>query len=149
MLGGGALAREITRRLRADGHTAVVVREGHDPSTVPGVDGRPTDADALAAAGESSVWRPDGSVDTDGDASVFPGGESISGETEPSAWPHRADGGLPAGTVAVRRGTDSRLRTALSDDGGAAALGCTTITVYPRADRQPGTADRLLAWFVR
>lgn len=51
VLGGGALAREITSRLRADGHTAVVVREGHDSSAVPGVDGRPTDADALAAAG--------------------------------------------------------------------------------------------------
>ena len=124
----------------------VLVDDGGPPAPLP-----TSVASTLATAADRdlSVWRPDGSVDTDDDAPVFPGGESIPAETEPSAWPHRADGGLPAGTVAVRRGTDSRLRTALSSDDEPVPLGCTTITVYPRADRQPGTVDRLLAWLVR
>lgn len=55
VLGGCPLAYEITKRLRADGHAAVVVREGHDDPSVPGVDGQPTDAAALAAAGAETA----------------------------------------------------------------------------------------------
>jgi amino acid transporter len=58
----------------------------------------------------------------------------------------KPDGGQPSATdVVVRRGKDVRLRSVLVDDNPVfPSPGCTTITVYPHASRQPRLWRRLL-----
>ena len=133
----------LVDNLGYDGTGRVVLVDDGGPSAP--VTTRVATVLADAGAGDLTVWRPDGrgeAVGPDDGATA----------TESSPWPPRADGGRPSGgdVVAVRRGRDGRLRTALSgDDHAHASLGCTTITVYPRADRRPGLGRRLLARLVR
>jgi amino acid transporter/nucleotide-binding universal stress UspA family protein len=62
----------------------------------------------------------------------------------------RPDGGsLAPPDLLVRTGADHRLRTALFDDRPTILNpGCTTVTVYPQADRRPPLVRRLLERFV-
>lgn len=51
VLGGRHVALAIAERLQTAGHAVIVVDEGYDATTVPGIDGSPTDLELLSESG--------------------------------------------------------------------------------------------------
>ena len=111
-------------------------------------------ADAVAAAndGRISLWYP-GDGETDQHSRTMDDYQSelsslLSVPVRSESL--RTDGGsLDFPDLLVRTGADHRLRNVLFDDRPAVpSPGCTTVTVYPQADRRPPFARRLLERFV-
>jgi amino acid transporter len=105
-----------------------------------------TTAEAIAAANEGSIslWYPgNDSVDLEtGSGYRTELAERLSVSVQVASV--RSDGGRPQPDLLVRRGPDHRFRDALFNDRPVLPNpGCTTITVYPRADRRPSLSRRL------
>jgi len=107
-------------------------------------------AESVATANSSHVvlWSPaddptDGGRETAADyRAELSSMLSVPVRTEPV----RTDGGYPPrADLFVREGTDGLLRSVLTDDRSVVPNpGCTTVTVYPRANRRPPLTRRLL-----
>jgi amino acid transporter len=108
---------------------------------------------ATANAGNISLWYPGERPRTDRHERTITDLETEMSEmlsVPVRAEPIVADGGQSAGPdLVVRAGADHRLRTVLFDDRPALpSARCTTITVYPQANRRPPLPRRLLERFV-
>ena len=108
-------------------------------------------AEAIATAddGDVSLWYPADHTETDQYGQTIDDYRTELSEMLPVpvyTEMVKPDGGQPSATdVVVRRGKDVRLRSVLIDDNPVfPSPGCTTITVYPHASRQPRLWRRLL-----
>ncbi|WP_251342333.1 amino acid permease [Haloplanus halophilus] len=107
-------------------------------------------ADAIATAndGRISLWYPDDEGTTRHSRTIDDYQSELSSllSVPVRAEPVRTDGGnLTRPDLLVRAGADHRLRNVLFDDRPMVpSPGCTTVTVYPGADRRPPLHRRLL-----
>jgi amino acid transporter/nucleotide-binding universal stress UspA family protein len=105
-------------------------------------------AEAVAAAndGDLSLWYPADGTDAASSIDSYQSELSELLSVPVHAEPIRADGGRPSNPdVVVRPGSDSRLRSALTDGRPTfPSPGCTTITVYRHESQQSGILRQVL-----
>jgi hypothetical protein len=102
---------------------------------------------AEATEGTISLWHPgNGTTEQRQTVDDYQAELSSMLSVPVRAEAFRTDGGaLPRPDLLVRRGADHRVRDAVLDDGPTVPNpGCTTVTVYPHASRQPPLSRRLL-----